>query len=88
MLSYPALSSASEKRQLGLLADVVNKSKVNFSYELLEKATGYFHQSSKLGQGGSGSVYKVSVPHFLFKVGTLPIMLMDKFLFLCIGNFA
>ncbi|XP_030449196.1 cysteine-rich receptor-like protein kinase 3 [Syzygium oleosum] len=51
-----------EKRQLGLLADVVNKSKLNFSYELLEKATGYFHQSSKLGQGGSGSVYKGILP--------------------------
>ncbi|XP_030513174.1 cysteine-rich receptor-like protein kinase 3 [Rhodamnia argentea] len=51
-----------EKRQLGLLVDVVNKSKLNFSYELLEKATGYFHQSSKLGQGGSGSVYKGILP--------------------------
>ncbi|KAF8040783.1 hypothetical protein BT93_B2879 [Corymbia citriodora subsp. variegata] len=51
-----------EKRQLGLLVDVVNKSRLNFSYELLEKATNYFHQSSKLGQGGSGSVYKGILP--------------------------
>lgn len=51
-----------EKKQLGLLVDVVNNSKRNFSYELLEKATSYFHQSSKLGQGGSGSVYKGILP--------------------------
>jgi hypothetical protein len=37
----------------------VNKSQLNYSYEVLEKATNYFHNSNKLGQGGSGSVYKV-----------------------------
>ncbi|XP_078431012.1 cysteine-rich receptor-like protein kinase 3 [Wolffia australiana] len=46
------------KRQLGAMAAAVNKSNLNFKYELLEKATNYFHSSNKLGQGGSGSVYK------------------------------
>jgi len=36
------------------------KSKLNFSYESLEKATNYFHNSNKLGQGGSSLVYKVT----------------------------
>ncbi|XP_038892180.1 cysteine-rich receptor-like protein kinase 3 [Benincasa hispida] len=47
-----------EKKQLGPLVAIVNKSKLNFSYETLERATNYFDQSNKLGQGGSGSVYK------------------------------
>lgn len=50
---------ASERKQLGPLLAIVNKSKLNFSYETLERATNYFDQSNKLGQGGSGSVYKV-----------------------------
>ncbi|KAM3319116.1 cysteine-rich receptor-like protein kinase 42 [Capsicum chacoense] len=37
-------------------------SKLNFKYELLEKATGGFHPLNKLGQGGSGSVYKGTLP--------------------------
>lgn len=49
----------SEKKQLGPLVAIINKSKLNFSYETLERATNYFDQSNKLGQGGSGSVYKV-----------------------------
>ncbi|CAK9158150.1 unnamed protein product [Ilex paraguariensis] len=51
-----------EMKQLGALLDSVNKSKLNFSYETLEKATNYFHESNKLGQGGSGSVYKGILP--------------------------
>ncbi|XP_021293456.1 cysteine-rich receptor-like protein kinase 3 [Herrania umbratica] len=47
-----------ERKQLGALSHIVNKSKLNFSYESLERATNYFHDSNKLGQGGSGSVYK------------------------------
>ena len=52
-------SFLSEKKQLGALLYIVNKSKLNYSYEVLENATNYFPDSNKLGQGGSGSVYKV-----------------------------
>ncbi|XP_031250206.1 cysteine-rich receptor-like protein kinase 3 isoform X2 [Pistacia vera] len=51
-----------ERKLLGALLTSVNKSKLNFCYETLEKATNYFHDSSKLGQGGSGSVYKGILP--------------------------
>ncbi|GAV62001.1 Pkinase domain-containing protein/Stress-antifung domain-containing protein [Cephalotus follicularis] len=51
-----------ERKQLGALVATVNKSKLNFSYDTLEKATNYFHDSNKLGQGGSGSVYKGILP--------------------------
>ncbi|CAL1381210.1 unnamed protein product [Linum trigynum] len=47
-----------QRKELGALLLTVNKSRLNHSYESLEKATNYFHQSNKLGQGGSGSVYK------------------------------
>ncbi|CAL5349860.1 unnamed protein product [Camellia sinensis] len=51
-----------ERKQLGALLAIVNKSALNFSYETLERATNYFHHSNKLGQGGSGSVYKGILP--------------------------
>lgn len=51
-----------ERKQLGAILATVNKSKLNFSYETLEKATNYFNISNKLGQGGSGSVYKGILP--------------------------
>ncbi|KAF3784442.1 Cysteine-rich receptor-like protein kinase 3 [Nymphaea thermarum] len=47
-----------EKKQLGGLAAAVKKSALNYKYETLERATNYFNRSNKLGQGGSGSVYK------------------------------
>ena len=50
---------ASERKQLGAMLATVNKSKLNYKYEVLEMATNCFHNSNKLGQGGSGSVYKV-----------------------------
>ena len=50
----------SERRQFGALLDTVNRSKLNMPYEILEKATNYFNDANKLGQGGSGSVYKVT----------------------------
>ncbi|KAK7361671.1 hypothetical protein VNO77_03745 [Canavalia gladiata] len=52
-----------ERRQLGSLLDTVNKSKLNVAYEILEKATNYFNDANKLGQGGSGSVYKGVMPN-------------------------
>ncbi|XP_043704437.1 cysteine-rich receptor-like protein kinase 3 isoform X2 [Telopea speciosissima] len=51
-----------ERKQLGALVSTVNKSELNFKYETLERATNYFDNSNKLGQGGSGSVYKGIFP--------------------------
>ncbi|XP_050276587.1 cysteine-rich receptor-like protein kinase 3 isoform X8 [Quercus robur] len=56
------LKRRGEREQLGPLLATVNNSKLNYSYEVLEKATNYFHHSKKLGQGGSGSVYKGVLP--------------------------
>nr|DAD34525.1 TPA_asm: hypothetical protein HUJ06_005165 [Nelumbo nucifera] len=54
--------SRRERKQLGALVTVVNKSELNFKYEILERATNYFSNSNKLGEGGSGSVYKGILP--------------------------
>ncbi|XP_057419620.1 cysteine-rich receptor-like protein kinase 3 [Lotus japonicus] len=51
-----------ERRRFGAFLDTVNKSKLNVPYEILEKATNYFNDANKLGQGGSGSVYKGVMP--------------------------
>ncbi|MED6180686.1 Cyclin-dependent kinase 4, variant 2 [Stylosanthes scabra] len=51
-----------DRRQFGAILDTVNKSKLNMAYEILEKATNYFNDDNKLGQGGSGSVYKGVLP--------------------------
>ncbi|KAL4639020.1 hypothetical protein ACB092_03G188000 [Castanea dentata] len=56
------LKRTRERKQLGAMLAPVNKSKLNYKYEVLEKATNYFHNSNKLGQGGSGSVYKGVLP--------------------------
>ncbi|XP_057528515.1 cysteine-rich receptor-like protein kinase 3 [Amaranthus tricolor] len=50
-----------EEKKLKKLGNL-NISKLNYSYETLEEATNYFHDSNKLGQGGSGSVYKGTLP--------------------------
>lgn len=39
-----------------------NNSNLFFKYELLEKATDFFNDARKLGQGGAGSVYKGILP--------------------------
>lgn len=38
----------------------LNDSSLNFKFSTLEKATGFFDNANKLGQGGFGTVYKVS----------------------------
>ncbi|THU58573.1 hypothetical protein C4D60_Mb03t15800 [Musa balbisiana] len=43
------------RRQLGALATTIRRSSLNFKYETLERATNYFSDANKLGQGGSGS---------------------------------
>ncbi|KAK4604825.1 hypothetical protein RGQ29_013047 [Quercus rubra] len=52
------LKKRRERKLVGDLLATLYKSKLNFSYEILERATNFFHSSNKLGQGGSGSVYK------------------------------
>uniref|UniRef100_A0A2N9EZQ5 Cysteine-rich receptor-like protein kinase 3 n=1 Tax=Fagus sylvatica TaxID=28930 RepID=A0A2N9EZQ5_FAGSY len=56
------LKKRRERKQVGDLLATLHRSKLNFSYEILEKATNYFQNSNKLGQGGSGSVYKGILP--------------------------
>ncbi|OVA19860.1 Protein kinase domain [Macleaya cordata] len=51
-----------ERKQLGALAATVHRSELNFKYETLERATNYFNNNNKLGQGGSGSVFKGTLP--------------------------
>lgn len=41
------------------LVNTLRDSSLNFKYSILEKATGSFDESNKLGQGGFGTVYKV-----------------------------
>ncbi|XP_076941624.1 cysteine-rich receptor-like protein kinase 2 isoform X1 [Bidens hawaiensis] len=40
------------------MAKILNDSSLNFKYSTVEKATGYWNESNKLGQGGFGTVYK------------------------------
>ncbi|KAL6174908.1 hypothetical protein ACLB2K_051553 [Fragaria x ananassa] len=39
-----------------------HKNRLNFKYEMLEKAIDFFNASRKLGQGGAGSVFKGTLP--------------------------
>ncbi|XP_073140331.1 cysteine-rich receptor-like protein kinase 1 [Henckelia pumila] len=51
-------SSKQAHRKVSRLPSSVSSSELNFKYEILEKATDFFHPTNKLGQGGAGSVYK------------------------------
>ncbi|EYU44774.1 hypothetical protein ABFS82_08G009500 [Erythranthe guttata] len=59
---YAAYGRWRKRRQardnLGQISYSYNKSNLNFKYETLEKATNYFDDSRKVGQGGAGSVYR------------------------------
>ncbi|KAK4367438.1 hypothetical protein RND71_011230 [Anisodus tanguticus] len=48
---------------LGKISSSYNRSSLNYKYENLEKATNYFDPSTKVGQGGNGSVYKGTLPN-------------------------
>ncbi|KAJ9562938.1 hypothetical protein OSB04_008098 [Centaurea solstitialis] len=52
-----------ERKNMGLLSSSYNKAGLKFKYETLEKATNYFDNANKLGQGGAGSVYKGTLPN-------------------------
>lgn len=55
------------------LAKILTDSSLNFKYSTIEKATGNWNDSNKLGQGGFGIVYKVNLYKlfFLYKINTL-----------------
>uniref|UniRef100_A0A2N9ILQ4 Cysteine-rich receptor-like protein kinase 2 n=1 Tax=Fagus sylvatica TaxID=28930 RepID=A0A2N9ILQ4_FAGSY len=44
------------------LVKTLNDSSLNFKYSTLEKATGAFDETNKVGQGGFGTVYKGALP--------------------------
>ena len=58
----------------------VNKSRLNYSYEILEEATKYFHNSNKLGEGGSVSVYKVILSLLFWDFSFLEMKLTGTYL--------
>lgn len=41
------------------LAKILTDSSLNFKYSTIEKATGSWDETNKLGEGGFGTVYKV-----------------------------
>ncbi|CAM8965329.1 unnamed protein product [Rhodiola kirilowii] len=59
---YMKLKQGRANSRFKISSNSVNKSNLNYKYDALEKATDYFSLSRKLGQGGSGSVYKATCP--------------------------
>ncbi|EEF51974.1 BRASSINOSTEROID INSENSITIVE 1-associated receptor kinase 1 precursor, putative [Ricinus communis] len=59
-IGYERLSK--RKKDQDNLRRFPETSNMNFKYEVLEKATNFFNDETKLGQGGAGSVYKGSLP--------------------------
>ncbi|CAN4119952.1 unnamed protein product [Withania somnifera] len=62
-LNHPSQGTRSELTNLGKISSSYKRSSLNFKYENLEKATNYFDPSTKVGQGGNGSVYKGTLPN-------------------------
>ncbi|GLU20739.1 hypothetical protein SLE2022_369220 [Rubroshorea leprosula] len=60
-IGYKRLSQ--RKKGLGDLERFPGRSGLNYNYEVLEKATEFFNESRKLGQGGCGSVFKGILPN-------------------------
>ncbi|RDX84483.1 Cysteine-rich receptor-like protein kinase 42, partial [Mucuna pruriens] len=64
--SYVAFTKLSKRKSNVLKNTIVlpslKNSSLNYKYETLEKATDYFSSSRKIGQGGSGSVFKGTLP--------------------------
>ncbi|RHN45124.1 putative protein kinase RLK-Pelle-DLSV family [Medicago truncatula] len=61
---YKKLSNLKkEKNNHDQISSSITKSSLNYKYETLEKATDYFNSSRKIGQGGSGSVFKGILPN-------------------------
>ncbi|KAJ8771777.1 hypothetical protein K2173_026954 [Erythroxylum novogranatense] len=59
-IGYRRLSK--KKEENNRLGPFTGAPSLNFKYEVLEKATDFFHESRKLGQGGAGSVFKGTLP--------------------------
>ncbi|XP_060192980.1 cysteine-rich receptor-like protein kinase 42 isoform X2 [Lycium barbarum] len=62
-ISDPNEGSSSERMNLGKISSSYNRSSLNYKYENLEQATNYFDPSTKVGQGGNGSVHKGTLPN-------------------------
>ncbi|XP_059294172.1 cysteine-rich receptor-like protein kinase 42 isoform X2 [Lycium ferocissimum] len=62
-INDPNEGSSSERMNLGKISSSYNRSSLNYKYENLEQATNYFDPSTKVGQGGNGSVYKGTLPN-------------------------
>ncbi|KAF2315897.1 hypothetical protein GH714_040692 [Hevea brasiliensis] len=59
-IGYERLSKRREKQNN--IRGLSTRSNLNFKYEVLEKATNFFSNEMKLGQGGAGSVFKGNLP--------------------------
>ncbi|KAF2293296.1 hypothetical protein GH714_040673 [Hevea brasiliensis] len=59
-IGYERLSKRREEQNN--IRGLSTRSNLNFKYEVLEKATNFFSNEMKLGQGGAGSVFKGNLP--------------------------
>ncbi|CAI9757435.1 unnamed protein product [Fraxinus pennsylvanica] len=63
-LGYIRYSNTKQEcKKVVVMPSSFQSSEFNFKYEILEKATDFFHPSNKLGQGGAGTVYKGTLPN-------------------------